>query len=185
MGEYKQIVTDHYISNWGDCFEEKVWQKGPLRVLASDFRVMKFKPRASRQMWTYATNGMSSFEIAVPIELHIFSSVQDDSIVELLAAVCHYHRTGNPLDLNHTVNFGRPWQKNSKSSYGLISLPYLDGPGLENLDSEKAGSLHFYWLIPVTKEEVEFKKQFGIEDLEARFEERKFNYLAPERESVV
>jgi hypothetical protein len=37
----------------------------------------------------------------------------------------------------------------------------------------------------VTRAEVEFKKQRGLEDLERLFELKQFNYADPERPSVV
>jgi hypothetical protein len=120
----------------------------------------------------------------VPLELHMFSSVQRRELVELLVATAHYHRTGAPLGLGHTVNFGQPWIKGSKCEYGFVSLPYLDGPKLERLGGENDGSVMFYWLVPVTKSEVEFKKRNGVEALEAKFEQASFNYLDPHRKSV-
>jgi len=42
-----------------------------------------------------------------------------------------------------------------------------------------------FWLIPVTKAEVEYKKAFGLESLEQRFEAAQFDYTDPHRPSVV
>lgn len=70
----------------------------------------------------------------------------------------------------------------SACTYGLISLPYLDGPSLEwNADR----SVRFLWLIPITKAERDFKMKNGLEVLEARFEEMGFDYADPARASVV
>lgn len=182
---YKQKVTEHYISNWGTDFEERRWTKGPIKEIAPDFTILEFKPTSNRKMWTYATCGMSYFTDSAPIELHLFSSIQDEGILELLTVVCHYHNTGHFLGLGHTVNFGRSWQDDSKASYGFVSLPYLDGPTLEVLELESGKQLSFYWLIPITKEELELKKKFGIEELEKKFDETEFNYLDPNRSSVV
>jgi hypothetical protein len=41
------------------------------------------------------------------------------------------------------------------------------------------------WLIPVTKNEIEYKKKNGIEKLEELFENKKFNFLDKYRESVI
>jgi hypothetical protein len=83
-------------------------------------------------MWTYATSGMSRPGDATPLELHLFSPERSEQLVELLMAIAHYHRTGSTLGLGASVNFGRPWLSGSDCSFGLISLPYLDGPALEN-----------------------------------------------------
>ncbi len=98
----------------------------------------------------------------------------------------YYHKNFKKLNLWHTVNFGRGWQDNSSYDYGLISLPYINGPNLENLylESEKEKCVKFYWLIPINKAEVNYKKEFGIEALEELFENHSFNYLNPNRKSV-
>ena len=72
---------------------------------------------------------------------------------------------------------------NSTCDHGLISLPYLDGPSLELAEIERVEA-HFLWLIPVTREEVEYKKKFGLEALESKLESSAFNYLDPKRKSV-
>ena len=120
------------------------------------------------------------------LELHLFSPEQCDAHVELLTVVAHYHRTGQHLGLNHTVNFGRPWMKESECTYGLISLPYLDGPSLEEFHSASSASMiRFLWLIPITKAEREYKVAFGVEALERKFEESNFDYVDALRPSIV
>lgn len=135
-------------------------------------------------MWTYATCCMSAAGDPKAIELHLFSPREDDTIVELLAVVAHYHRTGSTLDLDHTVNFGRPWMPSSSSDHGLISLPYLDGPKLEHLRKDSS-MVEFYWLIPITKAEVEYKKVKGLEALETLFDQKELDYVNPSRPSLI
>jgi hypothetical protein len=154
-----------------------VWQLPP------GFQVLVFSPSNTRKMWTYATCGMSQQSDAPALDLHLFSPTRIESHVELLTVVAHYHLTGAYLDVGHTVNFGRPWLPESKCDYGLISLPYLDGPRLEWL-GEKELKIHFLWLIPITANEVDYKKEHGLEALEARFERSKFDYLNPKRASI-
>ena len=114
----------------------------------------------------------------------MFSPLESAEIVELLFMTAHYHRTGSHLGLGHTVNFGKPWLDASICDHGLISLPYLDGPKLENL---KVGfvQVKFLWLIPVTKEEVSFKKKHGLDALEEQFDLAKLDYASPNRQSVI
>jgi len=45
--------------------------------------------------------------------------------------------------------------------------------------------IHFYWLIPITKTELEYKKEYGLEALEDKFDTDEFNYLNPNRRSIV
>jgi hypothetical protein len=127
---------------------------------------------------------MSQPDDQTRLELHLHSPVEDDAHVELLTVIAHYHRTGKPLGLGHTVNLGRPWLPGSQATYGLISLPYLDGPDLEVMRVE-GKEVRCLWLIPITMSEVEFKKAQGFEALEERFEAAGLDYLDPKRGSVV
>jgi hypothetical protein len=146
--------------------------------------VMACSPRGSRTMWTYATLCVSQPTDAESIELHLFSRSRADQLAELLVAMAHYHRTGSPLGLNHSVNFGRPWFPNSNCDHGLISLPYLDGPKLEWAEIESQ-PVRFLWVIPITVEEVAFKRDKGVKALEERFEEAHVAYAEPSRPSVI
>ena len=181
---HKERVISHYESCWAARGTEVPPPEGRRHELPADFTVLEFAPRDDRRMWTYATCCMSQPTDSRPLELHIFSPYQSAEPVEILTAVAHYHRTGSPLDLGHTVNFGKPWINESECEYGLISLPYLDGPKLENLTLPDGTVVKFYWLIPVTRQEVEYKKAHGLDALEERFEEAGFNYLDPHRPSV-
>ena len=179
-------ITAHYTSVWHSQFEVKKWHKGPVIDLPPTFSVLEFKPCESRKMWTYATCCMSQLADTEPLELHLFSPVQSESHIELLTTIAHYHRTGCALGVGHTVFFGRPWMRESQCDYGLVSLPYLDGPSLEEcrlIDGIRP--IRFLWLVPITKAERDYKKAAGIEALERKFEEANFNYLDPTRESVV
>ncbi len=184
--DYQNSIIQHYTGFWKKNPSFYYWSEGPVTDLSPVFRVLEFPPNDIHKMWTYATCCMSNMNDPNPVELHLFSSVQDTSLTELLTIVAHYHKTGSPINLDHTINFGRPWQNRSKCEYGLVSLPYLDGPELENFElSDKQKTVKFYWLIPITKNEVEFKKLNGIEQLEQEFDNKEFNYLDPLRESVV
>lgn len=180
---YTNAVLDHYVRAWGKHPRERHWDKGPVEQLPGGFRVLEFVPGRGREMWTYATCGMSEVGSGDVVELHLFSPVQADELVELLTVVAHFHNFGARLDLGHTVSFGRPWLDGSKCTFGLISLPYLDGPDLEILHTQGIDG-RCLWLVPVTSVEVEFKKRCGLEALEELFEERSFNYADPSRPDV-
>jgi hypothetical protein len=181
---YCENVREHYLDCWQAKMQEVGFNKGPISDLPNQFQVLLFEPSPKRKMWTYATQCMSQPEDEEHLEVHMFSSDRNDGIAELLAATAHYHRTGSRLGLGHTVNFGRPWLPDSICDHGLISLPYLDGPTLEYL-TDSGIQIRFLWLIPVTKEEVEFSRTNGLEALESRFQKLRFNYLDPKRPSVV
>jgi hypothetical protein len=176
-------IAQHYQKCWDREGQSQRWDSGPTWQLPPDFRILVFPPTSRRQAWTYATCGMSGQTDTQPVELHLFSPVKTDAHVELLTIIAHYHGTGTCLGLGHTVNFGRPWLPGSSCDRGLISLPYLDGPELQWGGPGETG-VQFLWLIPVTNAEVEFKKVYGLESLEAKFEEKRFDYLDPLRPSV-
>lgn len=182
MKSTKAMIEQHYFSCWNAPFVRKNWQYRPTSGLPNDFHVLEFAPRTERRMWTYATCGMSNSAQSSNIELHLFSPLRSELHVELLFAICHFHCTASPLDVGHTINFGRTWLPNSSCSYGLISLPYLDGPALEFM---RESEVRFLWLLPITESERIFKASKGIEELEARFDDVSVNYLDPFRPSVV
>jgi hypothetical protein len=182
---YAGAVEAHYASVWAPPEERLRWPEGPAGELPDDFCVLRV--RRSDEAWAYATRGMSQPGDDQRLELHLLvpvgsEAVADRSVAELLTAVAHYHRTGATLGLGHTVNFGRPWLPGSRCTHGLVSLPYLDGPALEWLEGTQT---RFLWLVPVTRAEVEFKKRKGLDALEERFERQQFDYLDPQRPSVV
>jgi len=179
-----EVVIRHYEAAWGRIHARESWLPGPKEGLPKDFFVATFAPSEKRNAWTYATVGMSRPGDPYPIELHLLSSEPDQSHVELLTVVAHYHRTGAPLGVGHSVNFGRPWLLDSACDRGLISLPYLDGPAIEELRIDEA-IVRCLWVLPITPAELQFKVTHGLEELERRFEAAGFNYLDPRRASVV
>lgn len=186
QGEYYSQILDHYQKIWNGIANTYLWDKGPIEKLPFNFRVIEFEPNKTRRVWTYATIGMSQELDNNPIELHIFSSIRDTNIIELLTVVAYYHCNTKKIDLNNTINFGRPWQNKSLCEYGFISLPYLDGPIIENLELNGSNKLiKFYWLIPITEKEVDYKKLFGSEALENEFEKTGLDYIDPSRKSIV
>ncbi len=183
--EYKNSIIEHYESFWGKKAVIKNWHEGPISSLPKDFCVLEFAPDANRKTWTYSTCCMSNLGDKNPIELHIFSPLKTDIMVELLTIVAHFHKNGEALDLWHTVNFGRPWQNESYCSYALISLPYMDGPKLENFQINESTVVKFYWLLPITETERDYKIKNGVEALEKKFEEAKLDCTDINRKGVV
>src|SRR5690349_12510885 len=93
-----------------------------------------------------STRCMSSFDDENLIEVFVFSNIQDELRIELLTLVAFYHKK-NKLGLNQ-----------------LISLRYLDGP--DHQKQHNSRNENFYW--PVTNQEVDFKRNHGIEELESK-----------------
>jgi hypothetical protein len=181
---YCLAIREHYIQYWKAEPEIVNFNKGPITDLSADFRILRFAPNKTHAMWAYATVCMSQPEDINRLELHMFAPRHNDDIAELLVATAHYHRTGTELGVGHSVNFGKPWWNGSQCDRGLISVPYLDGPRLEWLEVE-GQKVRFLWMIPVTKSEIDFKRESGLEALERRFDGAKLDYLNPARSSVV
>lgn len=183
MDAYLDQVRVHYEGLWKARSVPLKWERGPTHELPDSFRVLEIQ-RIDEGTWTYATCGMSDPTYPTPLEIHLHAPEADEAHVELLTAITHYHVTGARLGLGHTVNFGRPWLPGSRCDRGLVSLPYLHGPRLEWM---QAGDLkvRFLWLMPITPEELEYKKARGVEALETEFERVSVNYLDPNRPSVV
>ncbi len=184
MKQVNRNIMHHYGNVW-DIKEAYfiTLEKEPMKIKYPDFTIMVIPPNEIRDMWTYASIGMS-YSNTNPIELHLFSSKENDDLAEILTIVAYHKLTGGQLDLNDTVNFGKPLAKGSECNHGLISLPYLDGEKLERYVNQ--GKLvSFYWLIPITKDERDFRWTYGVNELENLFEKHQFNYLNPFRKSVV
>jgi hypothetical protein len=180
---YAQAIEKHYTKQWRTPMDRVRWDKGPVEELPEEFRVLVIK--RSSEMVAYATLCMSQPDDTGRLELHMLASPDQalkPHFVEMLTIIAHYHRTGSQLALGHSVNFGQPLVPESNCTHGLISLPYLDGPKLEWMANPK---VRFLWLVPITQEELAFKKTHGMEALEERFEEKQFNYLDLFRPSVV
>ncbi len=172
---YVSAIRAHYSKNWGQVLEEHSWGRGPRSDLPDEFRILVF--RRTPTVDAYCTQCMSLPSDAERLELHILtraSKTVNADVVEILTAIAHYHRSGHHLGLNHTVNFGRPLVRGGSCHYGLLSLPYLDGPELEWLDTLM---VRFLWVVPITSAELQFKKVEGVEALEEVFEERGLDYL--------
>ncbi|MCA9679512.1 MAG: suppressor of fused domain protein [Myxococcales bacterium] len=181
---YARAIVEHYATAWSAQVQRLPSGEGPVHQLGPEFGIVECGRALGVR--AFATVCMSQPGDASRVELHLLTREPGDSVAarmaELLTAVAHYHRTGNLLGLGHTVNFGEPWLPGSRCTHGLISLPYLDGPKLEWLDAQDVRCL---WLIPIAKEELAFKRSYGLEALEVRFEETSFDYLDPLRAPVV
>lgn len=181
-----ELVGRHWERAWGRPGTALRWTQGRMHVLGPRFVVLRFEPSPTRRLWTYATCGMSQVQDDARVEAFLLSPVETQAHVELLAMLASFHRADAKLGLGHTVNLGRPWLPGSACDHGVLSLPYTEGPSVEDiLDDAQGVVAKGYWLLPITRAEREFKKAHGLEALEQLFESQQFNYLNPDRASVV
>ncbi|MGI4762051.1 MAG: suppressor of fused domain protein [Janthinobacterium lividum] len=167
-------------NSWGHSSDENYSVPDPHGKMHSAFRVLEFPPSPKHNFWIYSTLGMSIDMADNLTELHVFSQIQDATLIELLTVTASFHRNNATLGLHHTVNFGQPWQQDSACSFGYISLPYLDGEEIE-LFYFPNGHLHNLWLLPITEKERDYKIANGWNALEELFESRQFDYLDTNR----
>jgi len=178
-------IKKHYAKQWTKNFNEVKDIEDPLFDFCPDFSVLEFPPFGSRTNYTYATCGLSTCNVSPQLEFHMFSSIRNQSIANLLASVAYYHAENNGnLGLWHSINFGEPWQGESLATYGLISLPYLDGPKFER-GKFNSKEVSFYWIVPITEREKDYKKERGVEALEQIFEASNFDYSNANRPSLI
>jgi len=180
---YARHLENHYTSIWGPLRKRERPEHDSARELPADFGVLLFG--RSNESLAYATVCMSQPSDEHRVELHVLTHNDEhvsSDVVELLTIVSHLHRTAQQLDLGHTVSFGRPFTDGSACTHGLISLPYLDGPKIEQVPEAMVRCL---WLLPITRSELAYKEEHGVDALEQRFEDRPFDYLDPRRASVV
>src|SRR5262245_20852986 len=158
MNSYEAELRAHYERVWGASARSIRLSEGPLWELPPKYAVLEFPPQvkdSGGRSWRYVTVGMSQPEDERRIELFIESPLSSQRVVDLLNMTAHFHRTGERLGLGHTVKFGSPWLPDSACDYGLLSLPYLDGPALEKA-SASGFDVRILWLIPITKAELEY-----------------------------
>jgi hypothetical protein len=192
MGDYEQALVAHYEASWGPARQRLRVGEGPLWEMPPDYAVLQFPPglqtgahpgRRGRG-WTYATCGMSQPGEHPQVEIFIDSDLESLRIVEILNMTAHFHRTGERLGWGHTVNFGTPWLPGSLCDHGLLSAPYLDPERFRRADVQ-GHDVELLWLIPITREERDFKIKNGLELLEQAFERAGLDFGNPLRPGVV
>lgn len=185
MNKYNAALEQHYDGNWHCRDRLRSFDAcGRVITVNKDFKVLEIMPNSKRSIWTYATVGMAGNHGDSDIELHVFSDIINLIWVDILESIAHFHLTEARLSIGHTVNFGVDILAGSNLTHGLISLPYLDGPGLE-LFSYGIQKISCLWLIPISQSELQYKKLYGLEALERLFEKAAFAYYDPMRLSIV
>jgi hypothetical protein len=178
-------LAEHVQRNFpGRAIEALTWEAGPVRDQNPHFKVLRVEPGGGAGLWTYVSvGGWAATEgQRRGLEFIITTQVPDPRAVELLAMTVYYHR-GGTLGIGHTIPIGQPWLPGSRCDHCLVSLPYPWGPDLQTCH---VGDLHvdFLWLLPITRQERDFKIANGLEALESLFEERGLQYWDAHRPSV-
>jgi hypothetical protein len=145
------------------------------------------KPTAQRNYHTLVTSGMSDRPMAAPdpslryAELMIClppnwpltqEAFQDERnywplrSLKILARLPHEHNTW--LFASHTVPNGdpaQPFAENTRLCCALVFVPMLFDQGFHTLQVNAGKTIHFLSLIPIYREELDFKLRKGFESL--------------------
>ncbi|WP_256726963.1 suppressor of fused domain protein [Streptomyces acidiscabies] len=148
----------------------------------ADVRVLTVSPGPRVDSWSYVTVGCSDEEhTGLRREFVMTGHVRDERFVDLMTMLATYHRTGHPLDVGHSLPIGEPWLPGSRCDHLLISVPYSHGPALEHAPA----LTRILWALPVTPEEIAYRRAHGTEALEQLFDDHALLPTDPHRESVV
>ena len=181
---YQNSLIEHFSKFWNSSPSILKLNQGPIVSDFDDFCILEYPPSTTRNGWTYSTCGIGKYSDKSKIEFHMISSDQNHLIGEILTYLAYYHLTKSPLGLGHTIPFGIKLTSVSVCDYGFISLPYLDGPRLEDFIVGDE-NVKCYWMIPITENERKYKSQNGVEALEELFDSPDFDFDDLSRKSLI
>ncbi|GAA3206335.1 suppressor of fused domain protein [Actinocorallia longicatena] len=148
-------------------------------------RIITVSPGPLADTWTYVTAGCST---SVPgqepgLEFLLSAPGREKAFAELLAMIAYYHASYR-LELAHSMPLGMPWTEGSRCDHLLTTRPRPHGPELEHC-TLPAGRARLLRILPVTPDELVFRRANGHEALEALFAEASLAPADPLRASVV
>lgn len=185
-----QAISDHIEAHVGPV--EMVFHELISDLVHID--VHWVKPSKRRPFHTLITSGMSDRPMTVPdeiIELQFAElaitlppdwkltkeDFKDENwywpirTMKMLARLPHEFETW--LGIGHTVPNGdpaEPYAPGTKQCCALIMPPVFFDEEFETLDLEDGSTIHFYSIMPLYEEEMNFKLSKGLEELIDRFE---------------
>jgi Suppressor of fused protein (SUFU) len=177
-----------------------------MHELASDLvhiDVHVVEPTAERNFYTLITSGMSDLPMTVPdgaeefrfAELliclpanwdipKVYDTMTDEGHWWPIRCLKHLARFPHEYDTwlseSHTVPNGdppEPFAGNTQLCCALLAPPLLFGDGFRSLEISESKTVNFYALLPIYKEEMEFKLKRGGEKLYERFDREGVNEL--------
>lgn len=164
----KKAITAHFITHWGVPRHIHVQEPGPVELA-----VLEFGPRAQRQTFRFATNGMSAyiqFYQAKGYRTELYTTSRSDApwIIQLLVAIAKYPvlqetRVGE-FD---TIPVSGPIDQDSSQFTAVLIAP----PGPE--ETETLGAILdvfpepilVHQVVAITDRELSFAIEHGGEKL--------------------
>jgi hypothetical protein len=170
----------------GHRVQRREFEEGPIQRACPGFHVVVVGPGPRTTLWSYiSSGGVNVGRVGRPaVEFLILSQEDDPKYVERLAMIVHYHHS-RTLGLGDTFPLGEAWEKGSTLDHALVCRPYPFGRDFEEFPLADSEHGHVLWILPITREERDFKKEHGLEALEQRFEQAGLSYWDLRRQSVV
>jgi hypothetical protein len=176
-----EAVRDLYRAHWGEPTRTARFETGDLAI-----EVLKWDANASSEgVALYATAGASNWPVdgrrpAHRTEFFVGLLPARDEIASPLAALGLYSvREGVPLDHGHTVPSGRPIWPGSPMELFLVMRPRSDF--LPPLELPDRLHVEFLQAIPISRSELEFKREFGADALVREWEDAEIAFWSSER----
>jgi hypothetical protein len=187
------LIAEHIKRHIGKV--DKIYHETLSDVIHIDVQVVN--PAPERNFYTLITTGMSSLPmnspnpesryaelmICLPPTWPLFEKEFEDKInywpLEWIKALARFpHQCNTWLSLGHTVpsaNPPEPYAKKTKLCCMLLSLPRTvkDLGKFYELEINETEKLRFYSMIPIYKEEMDYKLKHGIEALMKLFDQNK------------
>lgn len=184
---YNELFA-HISAFWPTNLKEKfTWELGRIKNVLPRFCVIRVSPKTIEEPWIYITHGVWEVDMkkTYRVEFFIVCPYENPRHVETLAMLACYHAdSGHFLDIGSSIAIGRGWLDQSDCEYLLVSLPYPYGPKLEMCMLDEKFIVRYLWLLPITKDENDYLKRYGVESLEQKFDEAEIDFLDPNRPSV-
>ncbi len=166
MVDERGITTGHFIRHWGVPADIR-----PRKVRGIEsFAVLEFAPKAPRNTWRYATNGMSSYvqshpdqHVRVRTEVYACTSQRVTWVDDLLAAIATY-----PMDYatylaeGDTISVGQPIDRDRSIYTGvLLAPPGPFDPATLGLVGGLSDNVLVHQVVGLLEDEVRYAEQHG------------------------
>ncbi len=179
--DLQEHIADYFE---GHILEDVCWDEEASEAGSEGIVVTAISPGPQSELWTYVSRGASSrgFNAKRRLEFVIQAEEPDPRLVELVGMSCQYHHAEG-LAVGFTFPVGEPVLPESQLDHILVSIPYQFDEEFEDC-GEGDDLVQYVWLLPITREEREFKVKEGLEALEQLFEDAEVPYWDAWRDSV-
>ena len=153
------------------------------------FDIYVIAPTAKRNYYTLVSMGMGAHKMKMPPELQsskldraeILITLPPDWELNNVDETCYWpigwlkNMASFLIDndtwfgYGHTISEGKPFAENTQLSALLVTLPYYFGEKSASCALPNGDIVHFYQLVPLYQNEMEYKFEHGVQALEDSF----------------